>query len=229
MAENPEMLEQRKRKLEEEDNSVNKVARKSRFAPADGLPGTIDIAAAAEAARARALEISRNLLQQPSALSMPSSMHAMGPPSSTMGQRPSTDSRTQLAAQIASVSAFMGTSRQQEENKTAAERKSKNMTLRLDAQGREIDEYGNVVKMSSVKSTIANVAVEKEAKKKDNPYLAHRVVRLPPGAPGVPLGTGATSVVPTSSSSSASSSSIGQCNSISNLIQPIRRLKLTWM
>ena len=209
MAENPETVEQRKRKLEEEDNSANKVSRKSRFAPADGLPGTIDIAAAAEAARARALEISRNLLQQPNALSMPS-MHAMGPPSSTMGQRTSSDSRTQLAAQIASVSAFMGPSRQQEENKTAAERKSKNLTLRLDAQGREIDEYGNVVKMASVKSTIANVAVEKEAKKKDNPYLAHRVVRLPPGAPGVPLGNGATSVVPTSSSSSSASASSGR-------------------
>ena len=204
MAENPEMLEQRKRKLEEEDNTANKVSRKSRFTPADSLPGTIDIAAAAEAARARALEISRNLVQQPSVSSMPS-MYAMGPPSSTMGQRTSSDSRAQLAAQIASVSAMMGPSRMQEENKTAAERKSKNLTLRLDAQGREIDEYGNVVKMSSVKSTIANVAVEKEAKKKDNPYLAHRVVRLPPGAPGVPLGTGATSVAPSSSSTTLSS------------------------
>lgn len=44
--------------------------------------------------------------------------------------------------------------------------------------GREIDEYGNVVKSGAalVKTLAANVAVEKANKKKENPYLAHRVV-----------------------------------------------------
>jgi hypothetical protein len=42
--------------------------------------------------------------------------------------------------------------------------------------GREIDEYGNVVKSNVVKTIVANVAVEKAMKmKKENPYLAHRL------------------------------------------------------
>lgn len=42
--------------------------------------------------------------------------------------------------------------------------------------GREIDEYGNVVKSGAaqVKTLAANVAVERAIKKKENPYLAHR-------------------------------------------------------
>jgi len=44
--------------------------------------------------------------------------------------------------------------------------------------GREIDEYGNVVKSGAalVKTLAANVAVEKANKKKENPYLAHRAI-----------------------------------------------------
>lgn len=44
--------------------------------------------------------------------------------------------------------------------------------------GREIDEYGNVVKSGAaqVKTLAANVAVERANKKKENPYLAHRVI-----------------------------------------------------
>eukprot|EP01032_Pedospumella_encystans_P023532 gene23532-26637_t len=50
--------------------------------------------------------------------------------------------------------------------------------LVLDSQGREIDEYGNVVKSGAaqVKTLAANVAVERANKKKENPYLAHRVI-----------------------------------------------------
>lgn len=42
--------------------------------------------------------------------------------------------------------------------------------------GREIDEYGNVVKNNTLqlKTIAANVAVERANKKKENPYLAHR-------------------------------------------------------
>ncbi|KAJ1415493.1 hypothetical protein B484DRAFT_401429, partial [Ochromonadaceae sp. CCMP2298] len=48
--------------------------------------------------------------------------------------------------------------------------------LVLDAQGREVDEYGNIVKadVSHLRTLQANVAVEKAAQKKENPYLAHR-------------------------------------------------------
>jgi hypothetical protein len=44
------------------------------------------------------------------------------------------------------------------------------------ALGREIDEYGNVVKSGAgqLKTLAANQAVEKANKKKENPYLAHR-------------------------------------------------------
>lgn len=82
----------------------------------------------------------------------------------------------------------------------ASERKPAYRALRLDAQGmlllsyvaftrtsffmffviiplgREIDEYGNVVKTGVVKTLAANMAVEKANKKKENPYLAHRTV-----------------------------------------------------
>ena len=51
--------------------------------------------------------------------------------------------------------------------------------LRLDDQGRELDEFNNVVKqvVPQIKTLTANVQAEKAAKrKKENPYLAHRTV-----------------------------------------------------
>lgn len=78
-----------------------------------------------------------------------------------------------------------------------SDRKPAYRALRLDSQGREIDEYGNVVKMGVVKTLAANMAVEKAIKKKENPYLAHRstsvasssVAVTPSGiaTPGAPL------------------------------------------
>lgn len=52
------------------------------------------------------------------------------------------------------------------------------MLIVLATTGREIDEYGNVVKSGAaqVKTLAANVAVEKANKKKENPYLAHRTI-----------------------------------------------------
>lgn len=59
--------------------------------------------------------------------------------------------------------------------------------------GREIDEYGNVVKSgaSQVKTLAANVAVERANKKKENPYLAHRAV---PTAASSMLSSGLVSI-----------------------------------
>jgi hypothetical protein len=56
--------------------------------------------------------------------------------------------------------------------------------------GREIDEAGNVVKvdLQKTKSSMINVALEKESKKKENPYLAHKSQQSgPPGLPGTEL------------------------------------------
>lgn len=51
-------------------------------------------------------------------------------------------------------------------------------TLRLDAQGREIDEHGNVIQkkdeVSQIKTISANIAQLNAQKKKENIYLAHR-------------------------------------------------------
>lgn len=55
-------------------------------------------------------------------------------------------------------------------------RKAASYRLLLDAQGREIDEYGNLIHIEPVKTLVANVAVAQATKKarKENPYLAHR-------------------------------------------------------
>jgi U4/U6 small nuclear ribonucleoprotein PRP3 len=54
--------------------------------------------------------------------------------------------------------------------------KSSYRALLLDEQGREIDESGNLVLQEkiNIKTFIANSTIEKENKKKLNPYLAHR-------------------------------------------------------
>eukprot|EP01038_Epipyxis_sp_PR26KG_P014609 gene14609-19618_t len=55
------------------------------------------------------------------------------------------------------------------------DRKAMYRPLLLDAQGREIDESGNLVKQDGIVRTLAaNLAVAKEVKKKVNPYLMHK-------------------------------------------------------
>lgn len=48
--------------------------------------------------------------------------------------------------------------------------------LRLNAQGQEIDEHGNIIKaqVSAIKTVVANQTAAKEMQKKENPYLLHR-------------------------------------------------------
>jgi hypothetical protein len=75
--------------------------------------------------------------------------------------------QAQIAAQIASVTSMLH--KQQAEPDS---RKISYRTLRLDSQGREIDEKGNVIKVSGpVKTLAANVAETYASKKKENPYL----------------------------------------------------------
>ena len=97
--------------------------------------------------------------------------------------------QAQLSAQIASVSSLLSN----QAKNVPADRKPTYRALLLDAHGRELDEFGQVVKTTVIKSIAANVAVERELKKKENPYLAHQRVPIRGGVPGVP---GMTSVVP---------------------------------
>lgn len=149
--------------------------RRSRFTDeGSGKAGVAAIAAAA----AKAAEIAKSLLlNQPNAATIEASAK----------MAKAAEMQAQLAAQIASVSSLFSNAQQ-----TAAaqvDRKPTYRALLLDTQGREIDEYGQVVKTNVIKSIAANVAVERELKKKENPYLAHQRVPLRPvthGPPGLP-------------------------------------------
>ena len=160
--------------------------RRSRFADDEGV-GKVGVAAIA-AASERAAEISRNLSRNAPAITGLNE----GLPPPLMTQETSAhlaraaEMQAQLSAQIASVSSLFSNAKQLAA--VPIDRKPTYRPLLLDAQGREIDGYGQVVKTSVVKSIAANVAVERELKKKENPYLAHQ--RIPPktshGPPGIP-------------------------------------------
>ena len=81
---------------------------------------------------------------------------------------------------------------QRQKQVSASEKKTHIKTLRLDEQGREIDEHGNLVihEIQSFKTLAANLNVNVVPKKKENPYLAHRNVAV--GAVGV----ASTAVIP---------------------------------
>ena len=83
-------------------------------------------------------------------------------------------------------------------NNKGGEKKAAYRPLLLDAQGREIDEHGNLVKreIMPVKTLAANMAAVTANKKKENPYLAHRNS----SASNVPL---VASLAPSNSSSAA--------------------------
>lgn len=84
--------------------------------------------------------------------------------------------QAQLAAQIASVTSLLNSvQNQKSKDEGPAMKKAKYKALLLDAQGREIDESGKLVKQEGpIKTLVANVAVGHAQKKKENPYLAHR-------------------------------------------------------
>ena len=88
--------------------------------------------------------------------------------------------QAQLAQQIASVSSLLSTAQQ---NKAA--KKAANYTLKLNAEGKEVDDKGNVVNhdLRLIRSAAANIAVEQQQRKskKENPYLAHRVAAAAAG------------------------------------------------
>lgn len=191
--------ENRKRKLIAGDGKVHEETKKrrSRFADDEGS-ANIGVAAIAAAA-ARAAEIARNLLLRPPT---PVSNGASASNQEAAAQLArAIEMQAQLTAQIASVSSLLSNAQQQKG--IPAERKPAYRALTLDAHGREIDEFGQVVRTTVVKSIAANVAVERELKKKENPYLAHQRVNVPNrigGPPGVPSGS---NVLPSSVPGSA--------------------------
>jgi hypothetical protein len=55
------------------------------------------------------------------------------------------------------------------------DRKSTYRPLILNAEGKEVDEHGNLVKHGPIVKTLAaNAAIDMAAKKKENPYLLHK-------------------------------------------------------
>jgi hypothetical protein len=174
MAPGGEDDQDRKRKATTEEVPVEGAPkRRSRFTDeGSGKAGVAAIAAAA----AKAAEIAKSLLlNQPNAATMEASAKLAK----------AAEMQAQLAAQIASVSSLFSNAQQA----AAVPVKPTYRALLLDTHGREIDEYGQVVKTNVIKSIAANVAVERELRKKENPYLAHQRVPLRPvshGPPGLP-------------------------------------------
>ena len=84
--------------------------------------------------------------------------------------------QAQLAAQIASVTNLLKTVQSnKEQQQQVKDKKSSYRPLLLDSQGREIDEFGQLVKYETQQKTLAlNNAVIQAKRKKENPYLAHR-------------------------------------------------------
>jgi hypothetical protein len=166
----------RKRKSETEGSApVEEVTRKrpTRFAD----QGSAAVGVAAIAAAAKAAEIARNIH-----VKLPSSSGEYGNQQQAATSQEAAnrlaraaEMQAELSAQIASVASLF--SNVQQAGTVPVDRKL----------GREIDEYGQVVKTTVAKSLAANVAVERELKKKENPYLIHQrvPVRAPLGPPGV--------------------------------------------
>ena len=86
--------------------------------------------------------------------------------------------QAQLAAQIAAASvALQNVQVPAPAQAKPVVKKAAFHALRLDAQGREIDEQGNLVKQEGPIKTISlNISSQVPQKKKENPYLAHRAI-----------------------------------------------------
>jgi len=143
--------------------------RRSRFGDA---PPTDDAAIIKAQVEARVAAISKNLEK-----SAPNAARVASSATSSLAQQQALELQAQVAAQLASVSSLLNSVQNPNITKKAAVH-----ALRLDAQGREIDEFNNVIEQVApqVKTLTANVQAEKaaltEKRKKENPYLAHRMV-----------------------------------------------------
>jgi hypothetical protein len=161
----------RKRKIKEEPD-IKEEDKKPRLGDDQG--SAIATAIAAASAAARAAQIAKNSQANGSSGQRPPSNEA------AMQKAKAAEMSAQLAAQMASVSSLLSSVKQ--EKGVVVDRKPTYRALKLDAQGREIDEYGQVVKTVVAKSIAVNLAIEREAKKKENPYLAHQrvLIKAPP-------------------------------------------------
>jgi hypothetical protein len=166
--------EDRKRKIKEED--IKEEDKKPRLGDDQG--SAIAAAIAAASAAARAAQIAKNLQASATPSTGSSGQRALSN-EAAMQKAKAAEMSAQLAAQMASVSSLLSSVKQ--EKGLVVDRKPTYRALKLDAQGREIDEYGQVVKTVVAKSIAVNLAIEREAKKKENPYLAHQ--RVPIKAP----------------------------------------------
>ena len=178
---------ERKRKSETEGSApIEEVTRKRPTRFADQGSGTVGVAAIAAAAKAA--EIARSInVKLPSNVGEYGSQQQSATSQETASRLArAAEMQAELSAQIASVASLF--SNVQQAGAVPVDRKPTYRPLLLDALGREIDEYGQVVKTTVAKSLAANVAVERELKKKENPYLIHQRVPVraaPLGPPGV--------------------------------------------
>ena len=122
--------------------------------------------------------------------------------------------QAQLAAQIAAASAISESVKPPPAATVSlgapAVKKTAYHSLRLDAQGREVDEHGNVVKIEGPAKTVAlnaaAVAAQSLAqRKKDNPYLAHRH-----NAKAIPAATAATGAATATATATATGTASSQ-------------------
>lgn len=153
-------------------NPPNK--RKSRFGDV-APPSDIDAATLKAQIDARVAAISKKLESDAFNATASAKIVSAGA-SASLAQQQALALQAQVAAQLASVSSLL--------NKTQLPNTAKKAAvyeLRLDDQGREIDEHGNLIQLVApqVKTLSANLQVEKAAvaakRKKENPYLAHRL------------------------------------------------------
>ena len=144
--------------------------RKSRF---DSNAPSSD---AATLAAAKAAELTKQLMasEQKNSNTSNISFSSSSTPSALSGTSQVNDIHAQIAAQIASVTSLLQSA---SKDKQDLERKSTYRTLRLDSMGREIDEKGNLIKSSGPVRTLAIHEAQAHAqKKKEDPYLLHRLV-----------------------------------------------------
>jgi hypothetical protein len=162
----------RSREVEISDENPSVKKRRSRFSELVDADNGLNVEATSTTAAAIAAKIAENISRlEPIAAPVIDNSKIMAEKMAKAAEM-----QAQLAAQLASVSSLIGSI-----NKSAAataagaataEKKPAYRTLLLDAQGREIDEHGQLVRIEGPSLTLAaNMATKKKA---SNPYLAHR-------------------------------------------------------